>query len=616
MLLSKINEYAGSDNTLQLVLLVLPELGIFPKILLMRYLLCFLLPLALFSCTGEKEPDFKEAANGLYEAMQNSRTEDAMKWVQYVFENSGARRFDEQLEWRYKEPTQVFNYYSPMDMAIVMGRMPQKTETAEYWENWCKVLTNEGWNAASFFKDEEEMYLLANYNIVIIIAHELGHYFADRHDLGGFFDENVNCRELLADKFAIGFANELSKADKRFAGLQQRYLELIKSMNASIPAENRYHFSSGALLMNHCDTFFVKQANFNDPETMQPYASAFFERHRLMLTGEAPLPPLKELVDSILWKKHYEHLRNFPLLANTIKVEKKGTWEGVYQQPGMVAFSKELEMFIIRDDEPVSISETDTITLLSSDTKGVISSFRQNISKEGEAFNLSFSFRNGKEPEQLLPAGPFAGNKIMLYPEHFLVISPQEFYVICYLLVKGGIYKAVHYYKDAGVWKAEEKTLPAGFPLGKTASGDRIGASSCVSEDGRLMLLTFTPDGSDKPLMQLFELDKKDLSATLVQRIENNVTGVAAIAMTVSKDNRLFLDFEKRYIMTWKDGKWNTLAGNAVKADRPDTDPSKYELLETTAMAVSGKNLFLLGNWTTQTNKYLTGATQLLLSWK
>ncbi len=595
---------------------MLRELAIFLQILLMRYLLCFLLPLALFSCAGEKEPAFKEAAKGLYNAMQNSRTEEAMKWVQYVFESSGVRRFDKELGWEYKDHTQVFNYYSPMAMEIVMGRMPQKTETAEYWENWCEVLTNEGWDATTFFKDEDEMHLLANFNIVIIIAHELGHYFADRYDLGGFFDDNVNCRELLADKFAVGFANELSKADKRFAGLQQRYLELVTSMNASIPEENRYRFSSGALLMSHCDTFFVKQADFNDPKTMQPYASAFFERHRLMLTGEAPLPPLKELADSILWKKHYEHLRNYPLLADKITIEKKGTWEGVYQQPSMVAFSKELEMFLIRDDEAINISDADTITLLSSDSKGIISEFRQNVFKEGEAFNLSFSFRNGKEPQQWLPASPFAGNKTVIYPEHFLLISPQEFYVIYYLLVKGGIYRAVHYYKDAGVWKTEEKTLPSGFPLGKTASGDRIGASSCVSEDGRLMLLTYTPAGDNKPVLQLYELDKKELTATMVQRIESNVPGVAAIAMAVGKDNRLFLDFEKRYLLTWKDGKWNTIAGNGVKADRPDTDPSKYEFLETTAMAVSEKNLYLLGNWTTRSNKYLNGATQLLLKWE
>ena len=67
-----------------------------------------------------------------------------------------------------------------------------------------------------------------------------------------------------------------------------RYLELVTAMGETIPEQYRYHIPDFAALEADCALIDVAQPT---PQTMQPYASAYFERYRVLLeAGGAHLP--------------------------------------------------------------------------------------------------------------------------------------------------------------------------------------------------------------------------------------------------------------------------------------------------------------------------------------
>jgi hypothetical protein len=78
---------------------------------------------------------------------------------------------------------------------------------------------------------------------------------------------------------------------------RERYLELVTAMGNTIPEQYRFHIADLATLDANCAVIDVAQPT---PDTMQPYASAYFERYRVLLEGD--LPPLAEVFD-----KHLAH---------------------------------------------------------------------------------------------------------------------------------------------------------------------------------------------------------------------------------------------------------------------------------------------------------------------
>lgn len=210
---------------------------------------------------------------------------------------AGGVSWNEFTRWTLKPFDWVFNYYDPIGFEIVIGAAPTPEETARYWENWSATLAGGQWNAQAFFADEEEAHLLAGYNQLMLAAHEAGHalmyrYDPEHHKRHGYA---VNCRELYADRFAVALVKELSAADPLLARLEARYGEMMASFNMAVASEHRHHIASLDALKADCAAVHVAQPT---PETLQPYASAFFERQRLLL--EAGPEPLAALYDTLL----------------------------------------------------------------------------------------------------------------------------------------------------------------------------------------------------------------------------------------------------------------------------------------------------------------------------
>ncbi|HEX2629075.1 MAG TPA: hypothetical protein VHM26_08690 [Chitinophagaceae bacterium] len=576
----------------------------------MRCTLVSILALLLFSCTN-KNTSTDELADNMYTALLNSNTEDAMKLVQQLYEKNGVQ-FGA-LEWRYKEPTEVYNYYDAYGPRIILGRMPKAgKETQEYWVNWRKVLTNDGWDAQQFFNDEKEMQLMANYNIVVLIAHELGHYFEDYYDVEVLQPkENVNGRELFADRFSIALTNELAKADPRFAGLKQRYLELVQSMNETVPQANRYSNEQGKMLVSYPDSIMVAQPSFDDTKTMQPYASAFFQRHRVLLSGEIALPSLKEITDSVLWKKHYSEIAAMPYLVKQFDTTNKGKWTGGH-------FTDADKIYLAKGywGQPAAygvkeILDADTFSILRMDTKGKT----WNVSVQSKAiaerkFQYRLVYKCGDTPEEELP-GQWDATYYML-PEHLWVRSDSDFVLVLFTMDDKDYFHALHFQKKNNKWQSTAIPLAADHPVMAGKYGDNS-ISSCVSEDGRFILFSKTVlPGRKGYKMEWFELDKNNLQPGPSHSLGNTSRHAAPDGIAMSSDNRLYIE-SNDYILTHKDGKWNTLFGNGIQTESLNTDPFRVSVYDGSVIAATSNSFSFIARF--RGERYANRGEILQLSW-
>lgn len=201
------------------------------------------------------------------------------------------------LKLKINDYTEVINRYSNGSVRIEVSRMVTLREARDYWDNWSKVLAAGNFDQDKFFRDDSERHVLANYNVLILSAHEIGHYvdflykMSDRDYGGGFLKDNdpMNCSEGYADRIAIATINELS-SDKGFAELRSRYIELIRAFNAAIPAANRYSFDSIDYAGKRCGEIDLMKNGVNeDGRTVnenffRQYASAYFNRHMMLLS--------------------------------------------------------------------------------------------------------------------------------------------------------------------------------------------------------------------------------------------------------------------------------------------------------------------------------------------
>lgn len=255
----------------------------------------------------------KSEADKVYQLLENSDSRGTFEYLADLFERNGGSVFIgaksyPALQLQLKDLTEVINDYDSMYKTISVSRMPKIEEGKIYWENWSKVLAKDNFKQDKFFRDDRERFLMANYNSLVLMLHEYGHSFDDRYEFNNFSIKNpLNCGEYFADKFAIAVINHLSQ-DERFARLRARYIELIKNFDESIPAENRFKNVNYELLKSDCGSIKMDGTGLNSDGSLnydffRRYASAYFNRHQLMLADEK-YPRLAELIENELTKPY------------------------------------------------------------------------------------------------------------------------------------------------------------------------------------------------------------------------------------------------------------------------------------------------------------------------
>jgi len=253
-------------------------------------LLAGLCVLAGFGAARAVEP------SQLHAALDAADSAAMTRLVEEIYEDAGVS-LDDALTWSLAPFTETFNRFAYLEDQIILGSIPGPDEVDDYWDNWSRVLTGGRWQRTEFFSDAEAARSLAAYNQLVLAIHELGHAVTYRYDFDHLARHNysINCREFYADRLTAAALQDLADADSGFADLRTRYIAIMASMNAAVAEADRYHIESLAALEADCTLIQVAQPT---PETLQPYASAFFERQRLLLGAE--LPSLAEMAQTHL----------------------------------------------------------------------------------------------------------------------------------------------------------------------------------------------------------------------------------------------------------------------------------------------------------------------------
>lgn len=263
----------------------------------------------------------KEEADKVWQMVETGKTEDTFWHLVNLLHQNGAD-FEiggkKGLKLQIQDYKEIINEYNNSFVQIRLSRMVKPEEATDYWENWSKTLAKGNFNQQSFFKNDGERLLMANFNVLVLAAHEIGHYLdfryfiSDRHFEGGMLTTKtpMNCVENYADKFAVAVINYLAQ-DSRFAEIRPRYLELIKNFNSTIPSENRYNWESYDFVGEKCGTVDLYENGVNDDRRtvnenfFRQYASAYFNRHRLMLENKN-YPNLHGVIGQDLLEPFYQ----------------------------------------------------------------------------------------------------------------------------------------------------------------------------------------------------------------------------------------------------------------------------------------------------------------------
>lgn len=255
-------------------------------------------------------------ADRAWQLLETSDSRGAFEYLADLLARNGASiniRGTTGLGLELKEVSEVINDYSGYERTISVSRMPNLPESKIYWENWSKVLAKGNFDYEKFFRNERERFILANFNSLVLMAHEYGHYLDDRYQRYQSKDQPLNCGEYFADKFAVAVINHLAR-DERFDELRRRYLELIRTFNQSLPKKNQIRIADYETLRNNCTAVKIAGNGVNpdgslDFEFFRTYASAYFNRHQLML-ADTNYPSLSALIEADLTEPYFASIKH------------------------------------------------------------------------------------------------------------------------------------------------------------------------------------------------------------------------------------------------------------------------------------------------------------------
>ena len=300
-----------------------------------------------------------------------------------IYELAGLS-WDRGIEWQVGPFTTTFWFYNPNVREITVGAVPADSEIETYWQTWSNVLTDGNFVPATFFSSDSEARELAHYNQYVLATHESAHAITFRYDYPHLLrhDYAVNCREYYADRLTVAILNEQARVDHGMARWRARYLDLVEAMGESIPDQYRYRIPDFAALDTDCALIDVAQPT---PETMQSYASAYFERYRVLL--EADLPPM----------------------ASVFQTHLGGRWDEAHKKTPFAPSREGLELATLAELEEVKLGSVYTNdTSSSADDRTRVASFDPSgklwfasLSYDPETRFAALFF--GTEPEQDAP---------------------------------------------------------------------------------------------------------------------------------------------------------------------------------------------------------------------
>lgn len=146
----------------------------------------------------------EEPLAAMKDCLKSGDMNGCMAAIEALYTRAGATTSD--TLWLSPQPVdKPLSSYMGWTNTIRMTRFLRSGEGTLYWRNWSKVLTAGAWDPTTV-GDELKLRLMGNFALMGILAHEMGHYLANRY---GMTPRNRHMAELHADKLAIGVMSEL-----------------------------------------------------------------------------------------------------------------------------------------------------------------------------------------------------------------------------------------------------------------------------------------------------------------------------------------------------------------------------------------------------------------------
>lgn len=518
----------------------------------------------------------KSKADKVWQMLENGKTEESFWYLVELYKENGADveiGGKSGLKLKVQDYKEIINKYSNGQVEIHLSRMMKPEETADYWENWSKTLAEGNFDHQKFFKNDRERFLFANFNVLVLAAHEIGHYLDFRYLINDRFFESgmlttkapMNCVENYADKFAVATINYLAQ-DPRIAEIRPRYLELIKTFNSSIPTQNRYNWDAYEFVGEKCgevDLYkngVTEDGNGVNENFFRQYTSAYFNRHRLMLENKN-YPNLQNVIKQDLLESFYKtaNLSEAKLKVKTISElnikHNNDIFFGGDDLREMIGFNRDLSS-LHTPQKDVSVSRKTNVL----NDKGELRTLEFNwIAKDllydDEKIILKengFTLNLLNDEEKLIGAvkvsipkrlhHEFVISKVVLPTDNEIVVILTPFD----LAKKFDYVVVLQLFKEKQKWK--EKFVK--FTLPDLKNADEIVESWFVTPKGKLNLLRRTIKADGNVDLTQYEIDRKNFTATLKREVFTSK--MKNVKANQSRKNGLWLFY------TWNE----TLSGN------------------------------------------------------
>ena len=228
------------------------------------------------------------ASADLWHSMEQGQSQQVLQHLRAEFAQLGLElpeelrleqhRFDEPLSF-YRHETQTIRLSSLLTEAAQGPR---------YWQAWSDIFSASRWLPGPQFDGAADMQRAANFTLLGILAHEMGHC-ADRHY--GILEQRWNrqeepppsLRELVADELAITLLRRLTARSQGQQYLDQYQRVVLHSLRTSAPADRQVLIPAQESLWDFASKVQVQ------PQEIDRYCGYQLSRQqRLLHTFEGP----------------------------------------------------------------------------------------------------------------------------------------------------------------------------------------------------------------------------------------------------------------------------------------------------------------------------------------
>lgn len=292
------------------------------------------------------------------------------------------------LEWHPVSTLNLYNFYNESSFypAIVVSNYPTKDSIWLYWNNWSETLTGGMWSPKEFFKNKKEAKLLAHYNVLMLLSHEMGHHIAQRYSIR---NKHLNCFENLADLASMSLVKDLEK-QSYFKTLQDRYMDLLHSINEGVSADYRFtnevNYTTG-----FCEEMDVKYPA--DTVSMIQYASAYFVR-RQHLHNQFINMDAKQILESVFMQEQVKWFEKSPVVNSNMSIVKQ--MSNMFEYPVQIDQDMSINRFLFQPQ----VDALSGYTLSSSQTGYHWKTLVPKDQCEKTVITFDASFVNGKPYNQ------------------------------------------------------------------------------------------------------------------------------------------------------------------------------------------------------------------------